>query len=111
MLNTRLCVSYIVRDNSQSLSVRIAREWLLPDYLITALDEQIDTNSITNISIYGFILSQANMLAEFKSIAEMAIKSNERFDALLEKHSIPLNLFREAFPNEAEALMSGVCSS
>jgi hypothetical protein len=64
----------------------------MPDYLITALDEQIDTISITNISIYGFILSQANMLAEFKCIAEIAIKSNERFGALLEKHSILLDL-------------------
>lgn len=100
--------SYIVRDNSQSLSARIARDWLLPDYLITALDEQIDTNSISNCSIYGFILGQANMLAEFKSIAEMAIKANERFDTLLEKHSIPLNLFREAFPDETVALMNGV---
>ncbi len=79
---------YIVRDNSQSLSVRIARDWLFPDYLITALDEQIDTNSISNISTYGFILSQANMLAEFKSVAEIAIKSNE-----------------------AEALMNGVSNS
>jgi HD-like signal output (HDOD) protein len=103
--------SYIVRDNSQSLSVRIARDWVLPDYIITALDEQIDTNSTTNTSTYGLILSQANMLAEFKSIAELAIKSNERFDALLEKHSIPLDLFKEAFPNEAEAFMNGVCST
>jgi hypothetical protein len=27
------------------------------------------------------------------------------------KHSIPLDLFKEAFPNEAEALMNGVCST
>lgn len=101
--------SHIVRDNSQSLSARIARDWLLPDYLITALDEQVDTNSIDNCSIYGFILSQANMLAEFKSIAEIAIQSNEPFDALLEKHSIPLNLFRVAFPDETVALMNSVC--
>lgn len=79
--------------------------------LITALDEQIDANAISDCSIYGFILGQANMLAEFKSIAEVAIKSNERFDALLEKHSIPLNLFREAFPDETVALMNGVYSS
>jgi HD-like signal output (HDOD) protein len=101
--------SYIVRDNSQSLSARIARDWLLPDYLITALDEQIDTTSTSNCSIYGFILGQANMLAEFKSIAEMAIKSNERFETLLEKHNIPLNLFREVFPDETVALMDNAC--
>lgn len=102
--------SHIVRDNSSALSARIARDWSLPDYLVTALNEQIDTNTIDNYSIYGFILEQANMLAEFKSIAEMAIKSKQRFDDLLDKHNIPLNLFKEAFPNEAEALINGAGS-
>lgn len=100
--------SYIVRDNSQSLSARIAHDWLLPAYLLTALDEQIELKSTADCSIYGFILNQANMLAEFKIIAEMAVKSNERFDTLLEKHSIPLSLFKEVFPTETEALMLGV---
>lgn len=99
--------SGIVRDNSQSLSVKIAREWALPDYLLTALGEQIGIKSIGDCSIYGFILNQANMLAEFKSVAEMAVKSNESFDVMLEKYSIPLHLFTEVFPKEAEALMAG----
>lgn len=100
--------SCIVRDNSQLLSARIAREWALPDYLLIALDEQIGIKSIGDCSVYGSILNQANMLAEFKVVAEMAVKSNENFNAMLEKHSIPLNLFREVFPKETEVLMSGI---
>lgn len=100
--------SGIVRDNSQALSARIAREWSLPDYLLIALDEQIETKSINNCSVYGLILNQANMLAEFKVVAEMAVKSNESFEAILEKHSIPLHLFREVFPKETETLTTGV---
>ncbi len=100
--------SGIVRDNSQSLSARIAREWSLPDYLLIALDEQIEAKSIADCSIYGSILNQANMLAEFKAVAEIAVKSNESFDAMLQKHGIPLHLFREVFPKETENLMAGI---
>lgn len=102
--------SGIVRDNSQPLSARIAREWALPDYLITALDEQIDDahSSLADCSIYGFILNQANMLAEFKVVAEMAVKAHESFDSVLEKYSIPLHLFKEVFPVDTEALMAGI---
>jgi HD-like signal output (HDOD) protein len=101
--------SGIVRDHSQVLSAKIARDWALPDYLLTALDEQNEIQWMADRSIYGVILNQANMLAEFKIIAEKAVKSNERFEAILEQHSIPLNLFREVFPDEAAALMNGGC--
>jgi HD-like signal output (HDOD) protein len=100
--------SGIVRDNSLALSARIAREWSLPDYLLAALDEQIEIQSIGDCSIYGFILNQANMLAEFKVVAELAVKNNESFDIILEKYSIPLHLFKEVFPNETEILMAGL---
>lgn len=100
--------SYIVRDNSQSLSAKIARDWSLPSYLLTALDEQLEIKLKGDCSIYGFILNQANMLAEFKIIAEMAVKSNERFDVILGKYNIPLNLFKAVFPKETEALMVGL---
>ncbi|MGZ4968767.1 MAG: HDOD domain-containing protein [Methylobacter sp.] len=99
--------SSIVRDHSQPLSARIAREWLLPDYLLIALDEQIGTKPVVGYSVYGSILNQANILAEFKAVAEIAVKSNESFDAMLEKHGIPLHLFKEVFPKETEALMAG----
>jgi hypothetical protein len=91
-----------------ALSARIAREWSLPDYLLAALDEQIEIQSIGDCSIYGFILNQANMLAEFKVVAELAVKNNESFDIILEKYSIPLHLFKEVFPNETEILMAGL---
>ncbi|MGZ8175114.1 MULTISPECIES: HDOD domain-containing protein [Methylobacter] len=99
--------SCIVRDNSQSLSARIAREWSLPDYLLIALDEQIDTKPVGACSTYGSILNQANMLAEFKAVTEMSVRSNESFDSMLEKHGIPLHLFKEVFPKETEVLMNG----
>ena len=90
----------IVRDHSLALSVRIAEKWGLPDYLITALNEQLDYHIPSDCSIYGFILNQANILAEFKTIAEKAVKTGQNFDSLLEQYSIPLPLFQEAFPEE-----------
>lgn len=96
--------SAIVRDNSHVLSARIAREWALPDYLLTALDEQNGLLALEELSIYGFILSQANTLAEFKVIAEKAVRAQQPFEVLLQKYSIPLNLFQEVFPKETALL-------
>lgn len=96
--------SGIVRDHSQALSVRIAESWGLPDYLIIALSEQIGSHSLGDCSIYGFILNQANILAEFKAVAEKAVKTGQSFEVLLELYSIPLHLFMEAFPAEYDAL-------
>lgn len=96
--------SAIVRDNSHVLSARIAREWALPDYLLTALDEQNGLVALEELSIYGFILSQANTLAEFKVIAEKSVRAQQPFELLLQKYSIPLNLFQEVFPKETALL-------
>ena len=96
--------SGIVRDHSQALSVRIAEKWGLPEYLITALSEQLGEHALGDCSIYGFILNQANILAEFKAIAEKAVKTGQTFDSLLEQYSIPLHLFMEAYPDEYHAL-------
>ncbi|MGZ5052038.1 MAG: HDOD domain-containing protein [Methylobacter sp.] len=99
--------SHIVRDHSQELSAKIAREWLLPEYLLTALDEQIAAKPASVSSIYGSILNQANILAEFKAVAEKAVRTNENFEGLLEKYSISLPLFKEVFPQATETLMVG----
>ncbi|MEQ1620290.1 MAG: HDOD domain-containing protein [Methylococcales bacterium] len=97
--------SAIVRDHSQTLSARIASQWGLPDYLLTALAEQQDTRALVgDCSIYGFILNQANMLAEFKAIAEKAVTPEQRIDSLLVQYNIPLHLFREVFPEDFIAL-------
>ncbi len=96
--------SGIVRDHSQTLSYKIAEKWGLPDYLLTALSEQIGSHSLADCSIYGLILNQANILAEFKVVAEKGVKSGECFDSLLEQYSIPLNLFMETFPDEYQKL-------
>lgn len=90
--------SCIVRDHSQVLSAKIARKWGLPDYLLIALDEQ--TGELSNPSMYGFILNQANILAEFKVVAEKLVKNGESFADLLVKYSIPAHLFKEVFPDE-----------
>jgi HD-like signal output (HDOD) protein len=92
--------SSIVRDNSLALSVKIAQKWNLPDYLLTALQEQLNTDAWQNASIYGFILYQANILSEFKAVAEKAVKNGQDFSSLLLEYSIPLHLFMEVFPDE-----------
>jgi HD-like signal output (HDOD) protein len=98
--------SGIVRDHSQELSVKIAEKWGLPEYLLTALSEQMGSHSPGDCSIYGFILNQANILAEFKAIAEKMVKTGQSFDALLELYTIPLHLFIEAFPEEYKILIA-----
>jgi HD-like signal output (HDOD) protein len=92
--------SGIVRNHSQALSVRIARKWNLPDYLIEALAEQQSGHNLSEFSIYGLILNQANILAEFKTIADKNAQSPEQFDELATRYSIPLHLYRQAFPEQ-----------
>ncbi len=94
--------SAIVRDHSQLLSAKIARKWSLPEYLLIALAEQ--SGEPQDSTMYGFILNQANILSEFKAVAEKGVKMGESFDSLLVKYSIPLPLFKEVFPIEYKAL-------
>jgi len=96
--------SAIVRDHSLALSAKIAQKWGLPDYLLTALNEQMGNRALSDCSIYGFILNQANILAEFKAVAEKSVKTGQSFESLLEQYSIPLHLFQEVFPAEYRAL-------
>lgn len=98
--------SAIVRDHSHKLSAKIAREWALPDFLVLALEEQDHTSSaVEDFSVYGFILSQANTLAEFKAIAENPSQSSKTFSELLAEYSIPVQLFNQVFPEVAAQLM------
>jgi len=94
--------SGIVRAHSHALSVTIARKWGLPDYLITALNEQQYESSLSQYSIYGLILSHANILAEFKAIADKKAKTREDFELLAQRYSVPLHLYWQAYP-EGEA--------
>ncbi len=96
--------SAIVRDHSHVLSVIIVRKWGLPAFLIMALNEQDDTYASNERSEYGFILSQANMLAEFKTIAEKTVNAQQSLTALAEQYSIPLYLFAAVFPDEYSLL-------
>lgn len=98
--------SGIVRDHSQALSVSIAEKWGLPDYLLTALREQLGGTQLSDCSIYGFILNQANILSEFKAIAEKTVKADQSFESLLEQYNIPVQLFMEAFPEACTKLAS-----
>lgn len=93
--------SGIVRTHSQALSVNIARKWGLPEYLITALDEQQNPVTLSDYSIYGLILNQGNILAEFKAIVEKSAKLPGDFENLAQRYSIPLHLYWQAFPAES----------
>lgn len=97
--------STIIRDHSQALSAKIAQKWTLPDYCVLALTEQLGGYAEGDCSIYGFILNQANILAEFKPIAEKSVQMGESLQALLTKYSIPLHLYQEAFPESYCALV------
>lgn len=88
--------SGLVRDHSPALSVRIAQKWDLPDYLKIALAEQVD-GLTDKCSSYGFILNQANILAEFKAIAHLASKQGKELETLAIDYGIPLSLYNQVF--------------
>ena len=91
--------SNIIRDHSLQLSAKIAQKWALPDYLLVALTGQAGVCDLSQCSIYGFVLNQANILSEFKVVAETAVKDGVGFHVLLEQYSIPQHLFEIAFPD------------
>ncbi len=88
--------SNIVRDHSPELSAKIVQAWDLPSYLQTALYEQISGQS-NNYSSYGFILNQANILAEFKVIAESVHNQNKSFEELAIEYGIPVAIYNQVF--------------
>jgi hypothetical protein len=69
---------------------------------------QLGQYSPSDCSIYSFILNHANILAEFKTVAEKAVKNGQSFESLLAQYSIPVHLFKEVFPDEYRAL-AGDC--
>ncbi|TAN51803.1 MAG: HDOD domain-containing protein [Methylococcaceae bacterium] len=98
--------SKIVSENSMRLSVKLARQWDMPHYLLQAFEEQIGEKPYAECSAYGFILKQANTVAEFKLIAEMTAKNQAKLDELIEQYCIPLYLLQTAFPKETAALLA-----
>lgn len=92
--------SDIVRQQSPALSLYIVRQWSLPEFLITALEEQFTQQSATEVSSYGFVLRQANMLAEFKLISTRMASGEQDIATLMERYGIPAALYAVAFPPE-----------
>ena len=98
--------SGIVRDKSARLSYHIVSQWSLADYLTTALDEQTPGHLGSIRSEYGEILHQANMLAEFKLLAERRVRRPEDFRELLEQFQVSEVFFQAIFPKSAEKLLA-----
>jgi HD-like signal output (HDOD) protein len=106
-INLRGCVfSNIVSKHSMGLSIKMARQWDMPDYLLLAFEEQVNEKSNGECSDYGFILRQANAAAEFKLIAETSIKDREKLEELLKRYSMPVELLQTAFPNESKDFLA-----
>lgn len=92
--------SSIVRDHSAALSAKIVEKWDLPDYLATALAEQVNGQLTHSYSDYGFILHQANILAEFKAIADSTHNRNKDLEELALEYGIPLSLYTQVFSTQ-----------
>ncbi|MGZ5007034.1 MAG: HDOD domain-containing protein [Methylobacter sp.] len=106
-INPRGCVfSNIVSKHSMGLSIKMARQWEMPDYLLLAFEEQINEKSNGECSDYGFILRQANAAAEFKLIVETSVKERAKLEELLERYSMPVSLLQNAFPNESKDFLA-----
>ena len=90
--------SRVVRDKSARLTLHIVEQWSFPSYLRRALEEQQDGWPTENRSAYGFILQQANMLAEFRHIADSEAQGEARFAELAEQYRIPVDLYQQVFP-------------
>ncbi|MGZ4993044.1 MAG: HDOD domain-containing protein [Methylobacter sp.] len=106
-INPRGCVfSNIVSQHSMELSIKMAIQWDMPDYLILAFEEQTNGKSQGECSTYGFILKQANAAAEFKLIAETSIKDQAKLEELLDRYSMPVQLLQTAFPKESETFLA-----
>lgn len=106
-LNPRGSVfSKIVSQHSMRLSVKMAKQWNMPHYLVLAFEEQIGDKPYAECSPYGFILRQANTVAEFKLIAEMTVKTQVKLDELLEQYGVPVYLLQTAFPKETAAWLA-----
>lgn len=69
-------------------------------FLTTALAEQVDGQLTHSYSDYGFILNQANILAEFKAIAGSTHNRNKDLEELAFEYGIPLALYTQVFSTQ-----------
>lgn len=88
----------IVSDRSPLLTRQIVKQWGLPAFVQQALEDQDDNRSTGDQSTYGFLLRQANMLAEFRWLLGSTTPASDAGRQLLEKYGIPLLLLETAFP-------------
>lgn len=94
----------IIREQSDKLSLKILESWNLADYLIQAVQEQLQPPLSPACSIYGRVLWEANRLAEFRFIAEREIHSHGDLQRKLAQFDIVWDQFALTFPEDKQAL-------
>lgn len=80
-----------MRKLSTQLSSLIAKDWQLPEEIITALQEQLTIAPGSQVSPYGELLYQANIASE--AFAFTAARSRQKLAILCEELNLPQNLF------------------
>lgn len=90
--------SRIVSERSPPLTMQILKHWGMPVFVQQAVEELDDSRSAAEVSGYGFILRQANILAEFRWLLGDTQPNSDEGRALMEKFGVPLLLLKTAFP-------------
>ena len=80
-----------MRKLSAQLSYLIAKDWQLPQEILTALQEQIQITPGTQVSIYGQLLHQANIACEAFAFTPTNKRNKLRF--IVDEFDLPKNLF------------------
>ncbi len=83
----------MLRHKATVLSHLIAKDWELPEDICLALEEQIDIEQGKEVTRYGQLLFQANIIAEIYTITTEAQRT--KCTQLLRDFDMPVDLFQQ----------------
>lgn len=82
-----------MRTLSAQLSYLIAKDWQLPEEIVSALQEQLTISPGSEVGPYGELLYQTNIATE--AFAFTAASKREKLDFLCEELNLPPKLFKQ----------------
>jgi HD-like signal output (HDOD) protein len=85
----------LMQATSEKLSHTVATDWMLPDEICSALEQQINLKAGDQIGPYAHVLYQANLASEIYAITKQHPDQQAAAQQALTDMALPNNLFEQ----------------
>lgn len=85
----------LIQPTAKALSATIAKDWVLPDDICSALEQQVTINDHSVLSPYAHVLYLANLITEIFAIAKQNPDQFEAAEQALEELGLSADIFEQ----------------